>query len=348
MADFNLHSTTDTPEQVKQVLDMVESGAKEPKPIEPKPEEAAAEPEAKVETPAAEAKPVTPPAKTQAQLEEEEETSTDPKVVERRKARHRSAQERINAIRREMGDVERERDELRRRLEADRRTTPPERVEEDPDKPVPFAEPKPVVDNFDSVPEYADAVAEWAGRKTRYEWQQEQAVERRRIEASQRTREDQEIISRYNGRVEDFRKTHADFDAVIAKAVEAQLPLPPIAQTHIRNYEHGPEMLYILAQNPEMVQRLASLPHPALVMAFLGRIEERIESARNRDGLPPNQPARPAPVVIPAQGQKPPSPPPPISPVGGGPTSTIDTLEKAAETGNYRQYSELRKRGARR
>ncbi len=203
-----------------------------------------------------------------------------------------------------------------------------------------FVEPKPKVEDFSTLEEWADAVVDWSGRKTKFETVAEtqetvkKAVDER-VSADRQQTAEQEILVRHVGRIEEFKKTHADFDAVAQKALADQVPLTQIMITHVMHSELGPALLYHLAKNPAEAQRIATMNQgPALVA--LGRLEAKLEGGNTSPQPTVEQPSGGTTIAA-SVGEKrtltlvPPvnnPPPAPITPLGGGSAAVTKDPEK--------------------
>lgn len=112
-----------------------------------------------------------------------------------------------------------------------------------------------------------------------------------------------------------FKQAHPDFDTVVRSGLAGKVS--PVLQQALMLVPDGPAVAYTLARQPELVQRLNTLP-PPLVLVELGRLSPPPTPMNGTtNGTPP--PALPA-------------PPTPLSGSGAGaPTGTYsDAMDQAA------------------
>jgi hypothetical protein len=371
MADdtITLVSTSDTPDQV---LEALTGKAPEATPPPATPPAAETPPEEKPsETP--------PPAEDKAPEAEPEtaetpEQKTDREAREASEAGSRLAKRRVS-IQSEIDELTRNKYNVRRDVEAEearlselRRER--ERLEGEVAKPAtakpegkgeppPAADerPEPKVDAVDdkgtakyaTYEEYLSDHAKWtreqaeAGAKRVIAEQQK--ADRERIERDSASRAVNERVAKYQHNLDEFKKTHADFDAVYEDAKEAaqaiRIALGPDAFTTIDGYtvfdaEDAPGLTYYLLKNPDEVKAIAMKAPPHQVI-HLARLEERL---RQEGAKAPGPSSHAAPVKTKA--------PEPIKPVGSSPTaSTVSPDEESYQDFKARRERELRARAGR-
>lgn len=169
-------------------------------------------------------------------------------------------------------------------------------------------------------PPQSDQYTDWdtyETAKVRYEIQQDRQ-EQARIEHEARQREQQmQFQQQLMTREQAFRQAHPDFDTVVNTGLAGKVS--PVLQQALMVVPDGPAVAYALARQPDLVQRLNTLP-PPLVLVELGRLSPPptpTNGTTNGASAPP--PALPA-------------PPTPLSGSGAGaPTgSYTDTMDQAA------------------
>ena len=121
-------------------------------------------------------------------------------------------------------------------------------------------------------------------------------------------------------REQEFKQAHPDFDTVVRGGLAGKVS--PVLQQALMLVPDGPAVAYTLARQPELVQRLNTLP-PPLVLVELGRLS------------PPPQTASPTPAVGSTTGTAPPALPTPLTPLSGSgagaPTGSYnDAMDQAA------------------
>jgi hypothetical protein len=263
---------------------------------------AAAAPETPAETPAdtvsepaaTEAAAETPAAETTPEAAAEEPEPDPASEAGRTLARHKSSlQARIDQATARQRDAERERDAERIRRESLEREiaalrgpekTSAPKADTPPAYVTPATDPEPKLEDFqdqdDPYAAWNKATARWATRdeqrKIAYEREQTAAVERARIERETADRQTEQVVAQHTQRLDAFRKTHPDFDAVIAN---------PDAVTNdwiseeIATREDGPAIAYYLGKHPQESRRLAALNSQKSVIREIGGIAHRLGAA---------------------------------------------------------------------
>lgn len=362
--DITLTSSTDSEVEVQAALtdktvEQVEAEIKAAAAAAPP-----AEPETKVAPPAAK-----PDGKTEETPEAKAEPTPDPNETPEQKAERErkasSVDKRVNKIQARIDEVWAKKKEAERATEeAERRRVAAEKAAEEAErkaaeaaaKATPPATPpaeaaaKPKLDDKDAQgnPLYAtyedwtDALGKWHGDRAKAEASRESAeriaalekAERERIDRESALRGRQEVLAQYASRIEEFKTTAPDYDAVIEGATdvveELQRELGPSALDVIEQFTtadaiNGPAVQYHLAQHTDDLERIAKLA-PAHQLIELARLDARLEAAKT--------PARP-PVAAPVT-----TAPEPIKPVGSSPT----TSGVSPEDEPYRDYALRRNR----
>jgi hypothetical protein len=344
--DITLVSTTDSAEQVQAAL--TGKPAAEPPPDE----KAAAAPAP--ETPPVEPPPAEPaPTEETPEQKEARETKEASEAGSRLAKRKQSIQQEIDELTRSKHtvrrDVEAEESRLaelrRQRTELEAATAkPPEPKPEDKKPDEGRAEPQ-----LDAVDEKGDAKyatyedylsdhAKWtkeeAEQAAKRVVEQERNAERARIERDSVNRVVNERLAAYQANLEEFKKTHADFDAVFEDAkAEVQEALAAIGGDALRivdaytvfDAEDGPALTYHLLKHPDELKAIAQ-KQPQQQLIHLARLDQSLRG----QGAPPARPSAAAETKAPQ----------PIKPVGAGPTATTVPLDEEP----YQDYKLRRER----
>ncbi|MGO4212177.1 hypothetical protein AB4Y89_21595 [Terriglobus sp. 2YAB30_2] len=151
---------------------------------------------------------------------------------------------------------------------------------------------KPSPDHFETQAGYLEALTDWKveQRERAHEARHQQQQEVHRRQAQQ-----DNFLAREDG----FRDAAPDYDAVIAQAIASDTPMSPALWTEVQDHEHGPALLYYLAQNPADAERLAAMSSNQ-VAREIGRLEARFVPSADT----PRQQRAAAPVT---RAPKPPS-----------------------------------------
>ena len=163
-----------------------------------------------------------------------------------------------------------------------------------PDTPAQPAGP-PQAEQYASHEDYVLAAARYGAQQELQARDQQTAQERQQ---AQQLQFQQQLMQRE----QDFKAQHPDFDTVVRGGLAGKVS--PVLQQALMLVPDGPAVAYTLARQPELVQRLNTLP-PPLVLVELGRL------------LPPPQTASPIPAVGSTTGTPPPALPTPLTPLSG-------------------------------
>lgn len=196
-------------------------------------------------------------------------------------------------------------------------------------EPVPLhQQPEPRAEDFASQEEWFRATREWDKAQLKAELVREQHQQA----AQQAAWQHQQAMQQ---REATLRQQHADYDEQIGQ-LGARGLTPQVYQA-LLHHEMGPDLAYWLAQHPDALQRMATLP-PLMVWRELGKIEARLES----NGSELTHPAAPA---VPASSAPKPAPLTPVGSGGGGaPTPSLDDpalSQREWEAAAERQYPGL-------
>jgi hypothetical protein len=133
-----------------------------------------------------------------------------------------------------------------------------------PDVPQTPAQPTgpPQAEQFASHEDYVLAAARY-GAQQEFQARDQQTAQQRQQE--QQIRFQQDLVSRE----QTFKQAHPDFDSVVRGGLAGKVS--PILQQALMIVPDGPAVAYALARQPDLVQRLNSLP-PPLVLVELGKL----------------------------------------------------------------------------
>jgi hypothetical protein len=135
-------------------------------------------------------------------------------------------------------------------------------------------DPEPLPTQFNDVNEYAKALKEWTADNTRREEAQKQVDARAQAEHEQ-------TIKDWNKRQEDIKKTIPDYAE--KTAASENIKVSDQMQAAILESEVGPQILYHLAENPDMADKLGQMSVPRMLREF-GKLEA---SFSGKDVTPP-------------------------------------------------------------
>ena len=190
---------------------------------------------------------------------------------------------------------------------------------------VPAAAPQPSgpphVEQFASHEDYVLAAARY-GAQQEFQARDQQTMQQRQQE--QQIRFQQDLMQREH----TFKEAHPDFDSVVRSGLAGKVS--PVLQQALMLVPDGPAVAYALATQPDLVQRLNTLP-PPLVLVELGKLTPASASAvapavgsTNGNGVVPATPSTPLPE--------------PMAPVGGGGSTAQPTYSDGMSQSEYERW----------
>ena len=181
---------------------------------------------------------------------------------------------------------------------------------------------KPQPHQFNDAFEYAEALAEWSTEQA--------LINRDKQEAERRAQEERnKVLDSWNKRLNDAKADLPDFDDMVASS-------DVVVNDHIRDAilesDVGPQILYHLAENPELADKLNS-GSPISALRQIGRLEAQFERKE-------------APVAESKPSVARSKAPAPINPIKTG-SGVVDVgVDSNGEFhGTYQQWREARKNG---
>lgn len=176
--------------------------------------------------------------------------------------------------------------------------------------PAKAATPKPVADDFEDYGDYVEALTDWKADQRDAERADTNATTAAERAAQHRNAE-------WSAKIGAAKSIMPDFDAVMEKA---DTPTAPHVADALMDADRGPELLYHLANNPDVVERLNDMS-PARAAIELGKIEAKLEAP---EAAPPPPPRKTT------------TAPAPITPVKTGATTAKDPAKMNME--EYKAY----------
>jgi hypothetical protein len=184
---------------------------------------------------------------------------------------------------------------------------------------------RPDPSKFETLGEYFDALSDFKVESALRTERQRQAQEWEQSQAQQKVQVERE---QWNSKIDGARKRHPDFDTI---ALNPDLPVAEGSAIDwwVMNSEHGAEVLYHFASNPDQLEALNRMP-PLEAAKALAKVEFEMTDA-------------PAPV----QRQVPKAPPPPREANTRGQVDPIAAALAAGDFGTYRRLKDAEERGKR-
>lgn len=232
------------------------------------------------------------PEKTAAQAEDDGDEGLSEKVRKKIGAKHRAMKEAEEFAEQQYNErkaAERRAEKLEQELNELKSKSRPEQKTE--------AKAPPKSDDFKTVGEYAEALAEYLVEKKLQE--RTQADETKRQQDAEAR-----VKAEFSQRIAKVMEDIPDYEEVVSRA---DVDVPPHISQHIVESDIGPLLGYHLAKHPEELDRIRKLS-PIRAIAELGKLEAKLEKK------PEPAPAKEAPVAPTQQISRAPAP---IQPLDG-------------------------------
>ena len=238
------------------------------------------------------------------------ESQTAPESTEHKPSKR---SQKVKRLAEKLTEAERERDELRAKLQASGRVEQP--APKDQKEQFAYPVPKPKYEDFQKPEDFVEALTEWKADAREYE-------RGRAAEAEAQ----QAVVQDHFNRVDEARERYSDFDEVVEAGGEVRFRDEASRNAFyaaVFEDESGPDVLYYLGKHPEAIDEFAEMS-PGQVAAKVGRIAASIGQASS----PP--PKKAAPVRR-------------ITPVGGG-SKQADVPDDRSKM-PFREWQRLRRAG---
>lgn len=241
-------------------------------------------------------------------LEPAPDRATTPKAPSPAEQRKAKIQDEINALVRQRGETQRERDAIAQELaalraERDRAVPRPEPARQAP-APMPTGDERPRESDFTDYAEFTAAVGQWSARQAIREFQEGL---QQRAEQEQRTQWETQRQQSFAERLADARQRIPQFDSLVNRE---DIELSPPMIDAIKDSPVAPDLMVHLAQHPDEAQRIYAL-HPVLAFGEMKALEGRLSAASFQSGS-----VRQTRSISQAR--------PPIKPVGSAPSPSVD------------------------
>ena len=197
----------------------------------------------------------------EAQAESEPEAENEAEVTDKPK-QNPKLEKRFSELTKRAKQAEAEKQALEARLqELESKVAPaPQQIEQD------ILGEKPQASQFQDAFEYAEALAEWSAEKALVE--RDKQEQQRKIEV-----ERQEVIKSWTSKLEKAKAELPDFDEMVASS---QVQVRDEVRDAILESDVGPQILYQLASDDELAQRISTMPVNK-ALKELGKLEVQFE-----------------------------------------------------------------------
>lgn len=349
--DIVLTSTTDTRQQMLEALGLAPpsvatTDGDETSPDEAPGEEALAEEELGRRSQQAPSETIDVQAETRMRAEGAAPPEKRKKPTWKNVQAERQAQ--MNAMRKELGELEQKTAAERARLEELRKQVAvPAQAEP---KPAPPQEeqklkPRPKLDDFTTTEDFEMALETWDTERqvaliaaAKQAAIAEVAVVRAQEEAATAARDHAEHVAKYQASLADARAKHADFDTVVSDAIQISGPL----EAALLRSSLGAEAAYWLGSHPDQAEGLSLRAAGLLV---LKGPEQAVDQVRRELETLVKEAATPAKEIPPAPASTPKKViPPAMPPVAAGAHAHPQTSADFAAKGDFAAYMAQRDR----
>lgn len=336
MANIEIETSSDTPEQVKAAL--AQSGIE----VEESPAEEQEKPTPK-EKPAEKAP---KPAKEEAE-EEPEAEETEEEVTEEEQPEEEAEAEKEKPPKKTPNplvprsrlteEIQKRKDLERRLAERDREKPAKETVADEPEEPTTYSgKPEPTLADFENKPDkYPDPYA--ALIKAHGDWSREEGRAQARFEQQEEAKvaAQRELVTNFNKNLKETIKRIPDYQEIVDSS---PVEISGLMERRVYKSEVGGDMLAYWAQNPDEAADIVAmdLDEQAFAIAELEtRIKAEIKAAsKGKDAEEEEEPVKPTPKV-PGKKEvsKAPLPPNRLKPAGPGPKTLQELAGPPDKTG---------------
>ena len=127
---------------------------------------------------------------------------------------------------------------------------------------------KPSLDKFKTYEEFVEALTSWTVRQEAKKYADKQA-------SDDAVAFEQQVDSEYQERVEEFKKTHPDFDEIM----DTDIVVPAGVLRAMKEMDNGPAVAVFIAQNPEVAKMMMEMS-PLKAIAEAGKISANLRSLK--------------------------------------------------------------------
>lgn len=183
--------------------------------------------------------------------------------------------------------------------------------------------PEPQPGQFTDIGEYSKALKDWTAEKTQRDYEAKQAEERSK-------KEQEALLKTWNDRQAEARKEIADYADTISNS---EVMVSNEVRQAILESDVGPKLLYHLAKNPEVADKLKDMS-AARALREIGRLEASlsIQAGKKQEA-----------ATTVAEISKAPAP---ISPLKGDASMETSKVDSSGNfIGTYAEYKRLRQAG---
>ena len=241
---------------------------------------------------------------------EEKEQEEKPKANPKLERRFSEITKQREEARKEAQQERQAREALEARLAA---------LERQPAPQAPKVDEEPQPSQFNDAFEYAKALAEFTADKRIGEMRRQDAEAKEAVER-------QKVIETWASKVQQAKASLPDFDDIVASS---SVVVNDDIRDAILESDVGPQILYHLAENDEIAEKIAGL-NPKQALREIGKLEARFEAKETKSQAAPNVRSKA---------------PAPINPLRGSNPADVPMSANGEWHGTFQAWKEARKAG---
>ena len=227
-------------------------------------------------------------------------------------------------LERRFSEITKQREEARKEAQQEReaRQNLEQRLaalERQPAPQAPKVDEEPQPSQFNDAFEYAKALAEFTADKRIGEMRRQDAEAKEAVER-------QKVIETWASKVQQAKASLPDFDDIVASS---SVVVNDDIRDAILESDVGPQILYHLAENDEIAEKIAGL-NPKQALREIGKLEARFEAKETKSQAAPNVRSKA---------------PAPINPLRGSNPADVPMSANGEWHGTFQAWKEARKAG---
>lgn len=187
--------------------------------------------------------------------------------------------------------------------------------------------PEPHPGQFSDVEEYGKALKDWTADNTRRE-------DAKAAQAAKRDADQKQVVDNFMKRQTDFKTAQPDYEEVLGAS---EVKVSDQMREAIVDSDVGPQILYHLAKNPEVAEKLGKMTVSGMLRE-VGKLEAKLSGG----AASPTAKSEPKAATV-AEISKAPAPISPLKGGGGVPSVKLDA--EGNFYGSYEEYKAMRKSG---
>ena len=251
----------------------------------------------------------------------EEVERSEPEIEEKEQEEKPKANPKLE---RRFSEITKQREEARKEAQQERQAREAlearlAALERQPAPQAPKVDEEPQPSQFNDAFEYAKALAEFTADKRIGEMRRQDAEAKEAVER-------QKVIETWASKVQQAKASLPDFDDIVASS---SVVVNDDIRDAILESDVGPQILYHLAENDEIAEKIAGL-NPKQALREIGKLEARFEAKETKSQAAPNVRSKA---------------PAPIQPLRGSSPADVPLSSNGEWHGTFQAWKEARKAG---